>query len=717
MKSYEDIAERVFRKGDAILERKHRKAVMIKKISCAVSGACAVILVGFGIWKNDSLKNAFDFDDGFITDNNIVTETYTDVTHEETYTATQTQTETDIPVQTTCTESVNYTTVLSGINETSTVTESQSVLYQTVITTDSTSPEIEVTEVQTIPLNETVQTTISTTIQTDSIVTDTTSPSNEIEDERSFYMKKLTSFLSAMALATAMVPTMGDASTNVDFKVNPARYSYGEEKIFDSMESGELDVDINGNGEFDIMDCYLLDSYCSEYYSYKDSMDSEIVQRIESIADYDGNGQVDFDDTRKLMRYFIVSGKIKYEYFNPTYYDPEASETLATWDDFIANKEVQAYCFPMRMFYQVGYLQARYYIIDELYKDGKINIDFNGNGQLDVGDIYDMKVYLYTRENYDEVWYPEESTARTFISDEEWQRCEDFFNLYYMVVDKQNLINSEELMVYFVNNIELKPEYLFTTYYKENFANYQTHYYIPGTIRTAAKQLGIEVEYVEPEYDIEDFEYILHKNFDEFYDSYCADVENGNKPVPDVNMDGVLDCRDFFDINIYWDDRLRGMSADESLLPATTWNNIDQNYDYFFIEATDGSETIHSVDINDVTAIRLYITQHVELPEEMEGISYYKTYLQKLREAKDKSITYDNNTRILLGLDEERSGDTNEDGEVSIADAVLIMQSLVNPDEYKITETGQYNGDVYNTGDGITAADASQIQVILVTKS
>lgn len=55
-------------------------------------------------------------------------------------------------------------------------------------------------------------------------------------------------------------------------------------------------------------------------------------------------------------------------------------------------------------------------------------------------------------------------------------------------------------------------------------------------------------------------------------------------------------------------------------------------------------------------------------------------------------------------------GDANDDGKVSLADAVLIMQSLSNPNEYKLTEQGRDNADVYNRGDGITPADALSIQ-------
>lgn len=55
-------------------------------------------------------------------------------------------------------------------------------------------------------------------------------------------------------------------------------------------------------------------------------------------------------------------------------------------------------------------------------------------------------------------------------------------------------------------------------------------------------------------------------------------------------------------------------------------------------------------------------------------------------------------------------GDANEDGKVSLADAVLIMQALSNPDEYKLSEQGVDNADVYRRGDGISPSDALSIQ-------
>ncbi|MDE5771633.1 MAG: hypothetical protein K2I06_08435 [Ruminococcus sp.] len=57
-------------------------------------------------------------------------------------------------------------------------------------------------------------------------------------------------------------------------------------------------------------------------------------------------------------------------------------------------------------------------------------------------------------------------------------------------------------------------------------------------------------------------------------------------------------------------------------------------------------------------------------------------------------------------------GDADESGDVGINDAVLIMQSIANPDKYKLSEQGKINADVVDNGGGITNADALAIQYV-----
>ena len=55
-------------------------------------------------------------------------------------------------------------------------------------------------------------------------------------------------------------------------------------------------------------------------------------------------------------------------------------------------------------------------------------------------------------------------------------------------------------------------------------------------------------------------------------------------------------------------------------------------------------------------------------------------------------------------------GDANDDGELNLADAVMIMQSVCNPKYATFTHQGKYNADVTGDYDGITNKDALTIQ-------
>ena len=70
----------------------------------------------------------------------------------------------------------------------------------------------------------------------------------------------------------------------------------------------------------------------------------------------------------------------------------------------------------------------------------------------------------------------------------------------------------------------------------------------------------------------------------------------------------------------------------------------------------------------------------------------------------------------LAGLLAPPDGDANCDGDTDMSDAVLVMQSLANPNKYGIdgtaenhlTVNGKYNADM--DGDGLTVGDAQAIQ-------
>ena len=67
-------------------------------------------------------------------------------------------------------------------------------------------------------------------------------------------------------------------------------------------------------------------------------------------------------------------------------------------------------------------------------------------------------------------------------------------------------------------------------------------------------------------------------------------------------------------------------------------------------------------------------------------------------------------------------GDVNCDGKVELADAILIMQAISNPDKFGVNGTekghltakGRENADCSGSGDGMTVNDALAIQNYLL---
>lgn len=60
MDKYRKSAEEIMRRGDAIIAEKKRRSVIYKRTAFAVSGLCAAIIAGVGIWNNPQLKNLTD---------------------------------------------------------------------------------------------------------------------------------------------------------------------------------------------------------------------------------------------------------------------------------------------------------------------------------------------------------------------------------------------------------------------------------------------------------------------------------------------------------------------------------------------------------------------------------------------------------------------------------------------------------------------------------
>lgn len=85
---------------------------------------------------------------------------------------------------------------------------------------------------------------------------------------------------------------------------------------------------------------------------------------------------------------------------------------------------------------------------------------------------------------------------------------------------------------------------------------------------------------------------------------------------------------------------------------------------------------------------------------------------------KEKNVKFSDNKETVdvvfraIPTSRVKKGDSNDDGGVDMADVVMIMQALANPNKYQLTEIGAYNADM--DGNGVTVGDAQKIQRILL---
>ena len=192
MMDYKQMAELVMKEGDAILERQKRRAIMIKRISLTVSSLCAVAIVCFGVWRNDTIKNAFPHKDpSFIIEEQVTTtSTNAAVTSTSTSTGTHTTSINNAMIITSTTNAVSVTTNTkttsqtishvttpdgSGINNTTSVTHT-SINSTNTKTTSAVHTSTHSTKTQTTSAVHT--STNSSKTQTTSVIHTSTHSTN-----------------------------------------------------------------------------------------------------------------------------------------------------------------------------------------------------------------------------------------------------------------------------------------------------------------------------------------------------------------------------------------------------------------------------------------------------------------------------------------------------------------------------------------------------------
>ncbi|MDE7226353.1 MAG: leucine-rich repeat protein, partial [Ruminococcus sp.] len=174
--------------------------------------------------------------------------------------------------------------------------------------------------------------------------------------------------------------------------------------------------------------------------------------------------------------------------------------------------------------------------------------------------------------------------------------------------------------------------------------------------------------------------------------SYCESLESINIPygVTEIGVNAFSGCK--------------------NLVSVTIPDSVEKIGDYAF-DSCDILEEITIPDsvqnIGDCTFLYCWNLKKITMPEHLkECIDRQKFYNSDI----EIIFTPENSAKIMTAT---LADDSNCDGELTVADATLILQYLGNSDKYRISEQGAVNADIAGGNDGISALDALQIQKIL----
>ena len=556
------------------------------------------------------------------------------------------------------------------------------------------------------------------------------------EDERSFDMKKAISLLSS-AVMLSPIAAKNVYAADLAYKDPAERYGLGtsryseetfeigpaEQELFDRIDQGLIDIDIDRNGELDMRDTALLYFYEVRDYLIKNPDDTQYAELFaENLVNFDMNSLPaetrEFLENRedirnkelfaksrnywpsaiatldsKLLTRYHLTHTLKPEYFTKEYYSD-----AAVYDVLTSYKNVLSFDY---FFYFIG--AERTDLLNQMRGiypgDLEPLFDLNGDGIFDLHDVQDYTEYQFgykvpeaeyaaivDSEAVDITKYREYPDSADSISEAVFKNCvklemaniefEKTYGFDYQIKENAESIVrigfQKMIELYFMNN-EYKLIYAKPEYYAENRPGCE------GLPLYDRVDLYSFVSEYAGSHGFTNTKISFNENtFNLFYDKWSTAVKNGTADLPDVNGNGIIDKDDLSFLNQYEKEIWAKTPAADTLLPKNIRNFLDTDFDL--------NENGISGDLYDVMGAGLYI--RANYPE-------LKT---------DVSTSAVPETTVSLP-----KGDANCDGKVSVADSVAILQFIGNRDRYDLKPQGKKNADV--NGDGsVTGSDALEIQ-------
>ena len=759
MNKYEKCSESLMRLGDTIIaEKKRRKAIILRS---AALGLGAASIIGIGICTNALRppKKPVSESSGIIVETTAVTsaETTAKYTSQTEKSTSKTAEASKVSTATTVTQqyfaetsktSSAITAAQQHFAETSkasavTTAAQQSTTHTSTadVTTVTRSGDKPATTQTTLVSSKTssAHTTVNTQTNTTNTVT-----TQITTTERSKDMKKIISALTAAAMLTPIAANNTYAADITDYKdpaekyaTNPYIYDEpanvinpAEQELFDKIDQGLIDIDIDRNGELDMRDAALLRTYEEWKYDkehiYVDSFEfkapsEESMEFLETREDirnkeffkksryYQDKGDLEIAslDSLLLIRYHLTH-TLKPEYFREDYYMDtigypylvvhansfnieKLKQYPEIYEQYNNKKALIGYAFEtirIQSGYLTNIIRMRFCTdLDPLY-------DLNEDGVFDLHDVQDCVICgahnycmldAINRSASEEILpYNSNFAYADNISENVYNNyvklCEtnmkyrDVYSIYFRGIYWQDLME-----IYFSRN-DFKLIYTTPEYFTDNRPGCE-NMSIPDNVTIykdiekwgAAK--GLINKKIKTSFD--DTVYY------EFYEKWSADVDNGDADMPDIDGNEILDKEDFDILQDYTLEIFGNIPAENSSLPSVIRNYLDNDFDL------NGNGL--SGDLYDIVAAQAYILSHTpqDIPVPYSSIS----------EIAGTQIASIMKSAVTL------KGDANCDKKVTLADAVTVLQYIGNRDRYNLSEQGKINADV-DESEGITLNDA-----------
>lgn len=542
----------------------------------------------------------------------------------------------------------------------------------------------------------------------------------------------------------------------------------------EAVESGKIDLDVDGNGEFDLADVVHLYAFeertkkmlmQADLYDYDTTydeeskylwencsgvMDNDIYKRCLTMRDNFLFADRDLDSLASYaLLCFFYNHEFAPEYTDDNYYSYLTGYIYDYFDTEQLMYDVYRYCegigisgCDMRKNVSTDDFEEEYAAYLKKVKNGKIQEpDVNLDGMINMTD------YIFADDIYSENRYGGNDEYSDMVIDHFLHDfdlncnglsgdCVDCMiaQTYVMEklgIDNRKLVDYERFKYYWINN-DVSTDQL------TEGTNCLTNTLYPTSDPDLLFSLCPNYVYA--------FKYHDYEERQEFLQNYVANVKAGILPEPDVNMDGVIDENDYYCAEIT---RYSQTHTDQNIdyVPMEIMRNYVKNFDL--------DENGLSGDYMDTLMIREYVGYKTgEYPYDLENdIPVILGYKEPEPEVDDTVttgpvVTTTTTARAvniktetsgpdwsLLGIttttttadtdtadDEGKSGDANCDNDVDLSDSVLIMQALANPNKYDIGGTapnpmtlqGKRNADVDKRIKGVTAGDALRIQQYLL---